>query len=315
MKKIKSILFRTLPNAAHYNFCVQVSDMLSTAGTAVLAALGEFPARFHAQLDKESALMAWVKKSAFTAEIAAADHRIDRALVAFNALVRAKEYSLTPDIAEAAHRMRIMCRNYGTLYNKSYDEENGGVYVILEHLTGAYAADVALLGLGDCVTELQGAYTEFQELLARRTAELIHKPGETFVAVRRAIEAEYHQIVTRVNAGALLNISPDFAAFIDTLNPQIERLNAEFHRVRRNIAAADPAPIPPQTYTGEPLTPMPEVYFLTSKGEVEKLTFSKDYNLTYRHNKNVGNAECIIHGKGLYYGHKTSSFNIMRDEV
>ena len=310
MKKIKSILFRALPNAAHYDFCVQISDMLSTAGAAVLAALGEYPARFNARLAKESELMEWVRKSTLTAKLAAADHRTDRALVALNALVRAQEYSPAPDIAEAACKTRIMLRNYGTLYNKSYVEENGGVSVILDQLAGAYAAEAALLGLGACVTELQGAYTEFQELLVRRNAELMHKPGETFVAVRRAVEAEYHQIVMRVNAGALLDISPEFAAFIKTLNPNIERHNAEYHRVRRNIAAADPMPMPPQTYTGEPLTPTPEVYYLTSKGEVEKLILGKDYNLTYRQNKNAGNAQCIIRGKGRYYGHKTTSFFI-----
>jgi hypothetical protein len=311
MKKLKSLLFRRLPNAAHFEFCSQVSNLLSTADKAVLAKLGDLPARFNAWFNKELALMEWVRKSYLTSYIAEANRRQERVLVAINTQVRALKYSTTPDIAETARGLYIMLKNYGTVYLKPYDEQEGDICAILNQLTGKYAPSVTLLGLGAPVTELQDAFTDFQQFLTQRNAKLLQKPGETAVVIRRNIEAVYHQITVRVNAGAVLNASPGFAALIDALNPEIERLNAEFHHVRHNIAHAEPKAIPVQTYTGEPLTPTPDVYYTTPKDETVKLILGKDYNLTYRHNKKVGSAECTIRGKGLYRGNKTITFNIL----
>jgi hypothetical protein len=308
MAKIKSLSFKHLPNAAHYGYCVHVSEQLSAAGATVLAALGDLPAQFNAWLDKESALMEWVRKSVLTAQIAGADRRVGKALVALNAQVRALQRSITPGVADAAHAVCLMLKNYGKVYIKPYDAQSGGVEAIIEQLIVAYAAEVAQLNLGVYVAELQDAAAEFRQLMVQRGAQWQQKPAENFKAVRRGIEADYHRIAARVNAGAELNLSPDFAAFINKLNPVIEYLNAEFHRVRHKLASADIAQIPPQPYTGAPVTPAPEVYYTTPKGAIEKLMLGKDYNLTYKNNRRPGNAACTVHGKGAYYGRKTVTF-------
>jgi hypothetical protein len=310
MKKFRTLLFKYLPNAAHYQFCARVSDVLSTAGVTVITALGDTVERFNRWLAKETALMEWIRKNVFTAQISEADRRMTHALVALNAQVHALEYSSASGFAEAAHEVMLMLKNYGKVYRKPYEAQEGDMMTILSQLTGTYAAAVTLLGLDACVAELQSAFTEFKELLAQRDTLMLQKPEENFATVRRGIEKEYHQIVMKVNAGAALDASPDFAAFINALNPEIERLNLEFHRVRRNINAAQPAPIPSQTFTGDYLTPMPDVYYTNPKGKTEKLVLGRDYNLTYRHNRAAGNAECTLHGKGLFYGRKTVTFMI-----
>lgn len=215
MRKIKSLLFRALPNAAHFSYCVEVSRALSMSGEAVLAALGELPARFDAWLDKEWALMYWVRKSVITGQIAAAVGRMERALVWLNMQVRAQEYSLTPAVAESARRLHLVLKNYGKVYDKPYDEKEGDVKVIVDLLLNTYPADVALLGLAAGVAELQEAFAEFQSLVELRYAQVAKKPAETFKMVRRGLEAEYHKIVEKVNAGAALNADPGFATLVD----------------------------------------------------------------------------------------------------
>jgi hypothetical protein len=310
MKKLKALLFKFLPNAAHYNFCMQVGVALSSASDAVKAALGALIGQFNTWLAKETALMEWVKKSTLTKQIAEADHRMDRALVALNAQVRALEYSTSANVAEAAHEVNNMLRNYGKVYVKPYEEQEGDVRTILQQLTGAYAVDITTLGIAPLVTELQGAFAEFQALLAQRDVKSLQKPAESFTVVRRGIEELYHQIAALVDANASVG-NAGFAEIIDLLNPEIERLNAEFHRVRHDIATAQPEPIAPQPHTGEPVNPTPAVYSVNAKGETEKLELGKDYNLTYKNNKEVGNAECTVHGKGLFFGHKTVTFVIV----
>ncbi|MDR3184539.1 MAG: DUF6261 family protein [Prevotellaceae bacterium] len=310
MKKVKSILFRALPNAAHYNFCKQVADDIASAGAAVKTALGDTAAQFAAWQARESACMKWVRRSVLTAQIAAAARRTARSLVSLNTQVRALKYSLTPGVAMATREIYLMLKNYGVVYHKPYGEQCGDLLAIVGLLTGKYAGDVALLGLGSHVTELHDALAEFNRLLELRGAERLHKPVDTFKEARRGIEGVYHEMVVKVNAGAALRVSPDFTALINLLNPEIDRLNVEFHSPRRDISVVRIDGIPPQTYTGSYITPLPGVYYTGAKGNTGKLALGKDYNLTYRNNMNVGTAECTIRGKNLYHGHKTITFNI-----
>lgn len=312
MKKLIAILFGFLPNAAHFNFCTRVKDVLATAGTTVKTALGALLTDFNGWYDKEFALMEWVRKSVLTEKIAEADVRLDRALVALKAQVHALEYSLTTTIAEAAHRLSIMLNSYGNVYRKPYDEQMGDVLAIIAQMFNpSYAADVTTLGVGPLCAELVGAFTEFQKLFEERGADSLKKPEESFVTVRREIDKVYHKIAVKLDAGAAMG-ADGFADVIDHLNPDIEHMNNQFHRALRKIADAEPAPIPPQTHTGQPITPTTDVYYVTPHDGTVKLQLGKDYNLTYKKNKNVGTAECTIHGKGGYTGHKTVTFVIER---
>jgi hypothetical protein len=59
------------------------------------------------------------------------------------------------------------------------------------------------------------------------------------------------------------------------------------------------------------VTPTPQALFVTPKGTVA-LELGKDYNLSFRDNTEVGNARCILTGKGAYRGAKTVTFIIAR---
>jgi hypothetical protein len=315
MKKFKAILFKTLPNAAHFNFCSQVSIHVSGAGAAVLSALGDVPAQFNAWLNKEAALMEWVRKSILTDQISEADHRMDQALVALKAQVRAQEYSPVPERVQTAHDLNLMLKNYGRVYLKPYEAEEGDVRTILVQLQGTYLQDVQLLDLYPYVNELNVAYEAFRQLLAQRDAKSVQKPAENFPTVRRGIETEYHRLATLVDAGAALNTSPDFAALIDKLNPEIDRLNTEFHHARKDIGVGEACvvePIPTQPYTGKSVTVLPKAYYRTEGKPTVELVFAKDFSVTYKNNVDVGTADLTLHGKGAYKGQKTITFNIAR---
>jgi hypothetical protein len=42
-----------------------------------------------------------------------------------------------------------------------------------------------------------------------------------------------------------------------------------------------------------------------------ELEFTKDYDITYRENVEVGEAALIVHGKGHYTGHYETTFHIV----
>jgi hypothetical protein len=314
MGKFIALHFRALPNAAHYAFCSKVKKELATADTAVKNALGTLITEFNTYYTKENALMEWVHKSGLTAKIADANKRMDSALTGLSERIRSDIHNPAENTAAAAKRIYLMLQNYGYIYNKPYIGQSGDMQAVLEHLQGSHISDVTLLGISTWVTELQSSLTAFRQLLDRRGAQQLEKPDENFFVIRREIEKIYHKIVRIVDAGALVSSPEPFDGFINKLNPEIELLNREYHHARRNIADSEPAPIPQQIYTGQPVTPTPSVLYITSYNSTQKLELGKDYNLTYRNNIKAGNAQCTIHGKGKYRGRKTVTFVIVREE-
>jgi hypothetical protein len=260
--------------------------------------------------------MDWIRKSVLTEKIAEADREVDRVLVGINSIVDSGRHSSTPAIKDAAERLYTMLKNYGRVSSESYDDEAGDVRELLKQFYGPYASDVANLGLSMWVDELQSEFNIFESLLRRRADERIQKPPYTAREVRKGLEDVYRRIAYRINANAEVGMSPEFAAFIDSLNPEIERLNVEFHRAKKDLGAGDHTviePIPTQTYTEQPITPIPTVYYREDATKpVEKLSLGKDFEVTYKNNVKVGMAELTVHGKGRYTGQATVKFNIAR---
>jgi hypothetical protein len=302
-------MFSYLPGEAHYNFFDGATREVSTAGPTVQNTLGPLTGELNGWFVKEVKCIEWYRKSELTAAIADANVHLDHVLVGFSAQANGARYDATPSVAAAGERLHIMLKSYGRVIEQPYLQEVGSVKAILLHLNGDLYADMQAASLISWTQEIQTALDTFVHLMKEREEHTLLKPEEGFPVVRRGIENVWHRIVTLVNAGAALGQSPEYEALINRLNPEIDYLNGEFHRVRHNIAAAEPAPVEQQAYTGQPCTPVPEVLYVTSKGII-KLELGRDFNITYRNNVNVGNAEFTIHGKGGYRGHKTVTFII-----
>lgn len=310
---IKTLSFRNLSNAAHFNYFIHVSKALAAAATPVKQLLAEPAAEFERWLAKEYALMEWVRKSALTKKITIALRRTDRALVGINAQVHAQTYSQDTDTVRSAMRLGIMLRSYGKVHDKAYDDQAGDYLAILKQLGSAYAADAALLGLAPQVTELESAFTEFHGLLTQRSSEKLRKPAETFPEVRRNIERAYRRFIPIVNAGVLIGPAAEMTDFLSNLNGEINRLNAEYHRARKDLSASGNtviAQIAPQPFTGQDVTPVPTVHYSENDKPPVRLSLGRDFSITYRHNINPGMAGLTIHGKGKYRGAQRTSFMI-----
>jgi hypothetical protein len=99
-----------------------------------------------------------------------------------------------------------------------------------------------------------------------------------------------------------------YTEFINRLDMQITYFNDHnHHHAPISIRTANVDAIPIQQYTGEVITPIPTVYM-----DNKRLSFAKDFNLTYKNNIQCGVAEVNITGKGTYGGKKLVTFNIER---
>lgn len=255
--------------------------------------------------------MDWQRKSDLTAAIAAANQRLDKALTGLSRLVESERHNIQPAVAEAAVRIHNMLHNYGRVTQKSYDRELEDVKAILRRLNGDLAADAQTTGVKAWIPEITAARAELAALIEERNVKSLDKPEMNFRETRAAIEKIWREIVKSVNGGVALHFSDEFEMFINSLNPEIERLNNEYHRVKTDIAACEPEAVPPQPYTGYPCTPVPKVLFVTKDGTV-RLELGKEFTVAYKNNVNVGNATCIIRGTGTFTGKKSITFIITR---
>jgi hypothetical protein len=76
-------------------------------------------------------------------------------------------YNPTQTIADVAERVYTMLKKYGNVNRKAYEDQEGDILTILEQLQsgGAYYNDSYTIGIPPLVSELQNAFTLFQQLL------------------------------------------------------------------------------------------------------------------------------------------------------
>ncbi|MDR1562828.1 MAG: DUF6261 family protein, partial [Dysgonamonadaceae bacterium] len=264
--------------------------------------------------------------SDLTGKIFDASRRQCRALIAIRKLVSAQKFSATEAIADAAVKVYTMLMESGNISRKPYEDQAGYIESVIRLVSsgGEYYEDVQTVSedapsINERIAELVASNELFKNLLEERDAQSILKPGLTFKQIRREIEPIYRKIAAIVNANAGADTSPAFSALINLLNPEIDRLNMENRRVRYSVARCRVEEIPSSPATGLPITPTPEVFYISWKknaetGSVEETTtlleLGKDYNLAFKDNLEPGNAQCIIRGKGGYKNKKTVSFSI-----
>ena len=85
-----------------------------------------------------------------------------------------------------------------------------------------------------------------------------------------------------------------------------DELTGSFTISPAEIANATVKPLAMQAYTGDPITPVPEVVF-----QGADLEAGTDFTLAYNHNIEVGTAEITISGTGNFSGTTTATFEIV----
>jgi hypothetical protein len=215
----------SLRNEAHYQFFAAVIA-LAVKFPLIVEKLGDLFGLLQRLFAKEDEVVDYIRKSDYSAKIADADQRLDRAVVGFGETVRNALHHFRPEVADAALSLKNLTKTYGTIIRKSYDEELAAVTNLLQELDGAYAEKVALIGgLHEWITEIRTTSESVAELLALRNTEKAAKPQERMTNVRRETDAAYRDMVARVEAQALIEGETEYLPFVKELNELVERFN------------------------------------------------------------------------------------------
>jgi hypothetical protein len=316
--KADAARLKEYPDAGCFQFMTDARAKFGAAGTVVMNAIGTARlAEFDALLARLGNLVGWPGMKVINAELKASDRELDHSLSAFAAYLRnIIRYGKDSALKAAANRVLEMLKRFGKIATKSYETQEGDLTAVLDNLNGEFAADVTALGMAGLQADLQAAFDNFKALLAQHDAIDKARPRDPdgkpdrAPKVRRLLQKLYRDIASLINAGAKLGTSPEFAALIAELNPIIDRYNRQYQPVLYDISKSQPAPIPDQPWTGEEVTPLPSSVLFKKGGRQLKLRLGRHYDVSYKNNIDVGNAYCILHGKGRYKGSKSVSFII-----
>ena len=169
--KIVRINLKSLRNEAHYQFLAAVTALI-VKFPFIASKLGDLFRLLQSLFAKEDEVVDYIRKSDYSAKIAEADERLDKAVTGFSETVRGALHHFRLEVADAALSLKNLLKPYGDIIHKNYDEELAAMTNLLQDLEGAYATSVALIsGLSEWVTEIKAASENVTTLLALRNTE------------------------------------------------------------------------------------------------------------------------------------------------
>jgi len=234
--KINKIDFKNLRNDEHFQFHTEFKDLVDAHGAEALKIKQQYDGYliFYEKVDKA---MNKIIKSEFTAKMREADKARDSIYIGMVETNTAALRHFEPEVREAAVRLKIVFDTYGSVARKPMDEETSAIYNILQELNGNYAADVATIGIGQWVAELDRCNNAFESLLKERFDEAAARKNIVLRTARGELDEAYRAVAERINAFAVIDGVAAYESFIKIFNVVIARYAAKRRRHSHNVAA------------------------------------------------------------------------------
>ncbi|MDR1221550.1 MAG: DUF6261 family protein [Tannerella sp.] len=284
------------------------SDALGTLGTAAFNALIAADSAFSAKL-------VTAKSSTLTKQIHDLDVTRDTDLQEIHRTATAASKGSNADRAAAGEKLLAFLKPYHDATDKALMSETAVLnYMHIQYNADPLLLDAAvLLYLDSVFAGLFTANEQLSDLWNERADNDADQSGPSPTSLRRELEKCYDAFCDVTVQNLRLLPTPTREHLFQVMN-EIRIKYSRSLPVRLTNANTSVEAIPPQVYTGKPLTPVPPHVFIKTDddGEFRELLFSVDYFVTYRNNTDVGEARILIHGKGHYTGLYTSTFHIVK---
>jgi hypothetical protein len=251
--------------------------------------------------------------SPLTPAISAEDTKRDGLFAEIKRTSKAASKSTIPATAAAGAKMVEVLKPFWDINAEPMMSQTAQITI----LSSRYSADpvavaaVSTLGLTPVMAALFASNTALLNLYNQREQELATAAGPSASSIKTDVVASYDDfcdtVALTLSGLPSANLQVLFNEMNDVRRKYISHLPTPLDEKRTTVE-----PIPVQSYTGTPVTPLPKVHFRSDDGTVE-LQFAKDFDVTYRNNTEVGEAKLSIHGKGKYTGRYDTTFHIKRN--
>lgn len=222
--QIKNVKSHELRNEEHFQFQTEFNDLVIRFTPETLGIEFAYAAYEPLYINEKMALDV-IRKNNLTPEISTADHTRDSTYRGFCDTIKGAQNHFLPAKQEAANRIEIAIEHYGNINGKTYDEQTAAINSLVEDLNEDFTEDIATLGIGEWITELQANNDHFEELMDERYSAEANKTELKMKDVRLEVDAAYRTITERIYAWGIVNGEETYAPFVKELNKRIERYN------------------------------------------------------------------------------------------
>ena len=221
--EIKKIHLVSLRNAEHLQFQTEFKTEVEKKTATALGIDTQF-ANYLLKYKEEDEALVYIRKSSQTDLLNEADSYRDRIFRGLCDTNRAALNHFIPEKAEAARKLNIVFDTYGNITVEAYDEETAKINSLIKELRENHANEINLLALTEWVDELENANNKFVDIKNERYTEESSKTSLRMKKVRTEIDAQYKELVNRINAQILLNGDTNYKDFVTALNQRIENV-------------------------------------------------------------------------------------------
>jgi hypothetical protein len=220
--KIKRIKLNRLRNEEWFNFFTEFKTFVEQTSPQKLN-VEELFAVFLTLYGQADETLEKIAKSAYTSVMVRLDEARDSTFRGLDEAVKSAAHHYDPLRRQAAETLEPLFAHYGNLAAKPYNEETSGIHNFIQELRGKYAEAVARLDLTGWVDELERNNNDFESAVLERNQETAGQSDLRMLDIRRQTDRCYLDIVERIEAQILLMGDTAFAAFVKTLNANIDR--------------------------------------------------------------------------------------------
>ena len=220
--KTKKIKLYRLNNAAWFQYFSDFKKLVERYNPTALN-IEQLFAVFLTLYANADEAMVLVRKSAITEQADEAEQTRDHIFRGFVDAGKSYLNHFDPAKREAYKRIKVVLDRYGNVAALPNNEETAMIVNLTQEMNEKYAADIALLSLTDWVDALGTANSNYETIVQSRDTERSEQTILRMKTVRVEADANYLEILERIDATMLLNGQEPLPAFIREQNALADR--------------------------------------------------------------------------------------------
>lgn len=222
--KIKNVHLNNFRNNEHVQFQTRFKNLVERLSAKIL----KIEALFNTYLllySQEIEAFDVIRKSDLVQLSEDADDLRDNTFRGMCHILESAHKHFRSEVREAAARLQVVFDYYGDLANETREGETADMSKFIVELKGKYAADVAIVGLTEWVTELKTNNDAFDQLKQNKTTEASVRTQLKMKQERAKVDIAYSNIVAQINALILVEGETNYTVVTNELNALIDEYN------------------------------------------------------------------------------------------
>ncbi len=221
MENIRIYDFTQLRNNEHGQFHSTFRNEVITATPHKLGIEKLFPG-YAAALDAELQAIEVEQGSQFTKSIEETDAYRDQLYRAYVLNVRSCSLNYDAEVQKSAQNILRIIEQVRDMRKQPYNQESETIVSLIGQIKTNYAADVEKCRNGDLLDKLEKANNQFINHFGTRANEVSSRLSGNVRIARNPVDEGFKNIITVINAMALINGVDEYKAFIDKVNYLID---------------------------------------------------------------------------------------------